>query len=133
MKGLKTLGLALGAIIISVFLTACGENTPKDVAVAFMEDVYKGNGDKLLGYIDLPEKAEEVGMKEMLEGKLKAGAAEAKQKAQNAGGLKSVEMISEDIKEKTGVVVLRIKFEDGNEDTEQVKVIKVDDEWKIKL
>ena len=69
----------------------------------------KGKGDNLLKYVYLSEKDENTaGVKEMAEGKLKAAAGQAAQKAEDAGGLKSVEVVSEEIKENAATINLRI-------------------------
>lgn len=90
--------LALGATL-ALFFVGCGEKSPKDVAVSFVEDVYKGNGDSLIKYVHLPE-AQKAGAKELIEGKLKAGAEMAEETAKEAGGLKNIEVISEEVNEK---------------------------------
>lgn len=134
MNTLKKLIMALAFSAVALLLVACGGNEPKDVAVAFIENVYRGKGDDLLKYVYLPnEKKAEAGVKEMVEGKLKAAASQAAQKAEDAGGLKSVEVVSEEIKENTATISLRVNFGNGNEDSERVRLIKDKDEWKIQL
>lgn len=44
-----------------------------------------------------------------------------------------MEVVSEEIKENTATINLRINFGNGNEDSERVRLIKDKDEWKIKL
>lgn len=74
----KLATLALSAAL-TLFLISCGEKSPKDVAVSFVEDIYKGNGDRLIKYIHLPQ-METDATKEIVKGKLKTAAAKAKQK-----------------------------------------------------
>lgn len=134
MNTLKKLAMTLAFGAVALLFTACGSSEPKDVAVEFVENVYKGKGDNLLKYVYLSEKDENTaGVKEMAEGKLKAAAGQAAQKAEDAGGLKSVEVVSEEIKENAATINLRINFGNGNEDSERVRLIKDKDEWKIKL
>ncbi len=134
MNTLKKLVMALAFGAVALLFVACGSSEPKDVAVAFIENVYKGEGENLLKYVYLSEKDENTaGVKEMAEGKLKAAAGQAAQKAEDAGGLKSVEVVSEEIKENTATINLRVNFGNGNEDSERVRLVKDKDEWKVKL
>lgn len=123
--------LTLGATL-ALFFVGCGEKSPKDVAVSFVEDVYKGNGDSLIKYVHLPE-AQKAGAKELIEGKLKAGAEMAEETAKEAGGLKNIEVISEEVNEKNATIKLRANFKNGESKDEYVKLINVDDKWKVKL
>ncbi len=75
MNTLKKLAMTLAFGAVALLFTACGSSEPKDVAVEFVENVYKGKGDNLLKYVYLSEKDENTaGVKEMAEGKLKAAA-----------------------------------------------------------
>ncbi|MCX2716932.1 DUF4878 domain-containing protein [Helicobacter sp. MIT 21-1697] len=128
---LRKLILALGLGMIALLFVACGESSPKDVAIAFTEDVYKGNGDKLIKYINLSKKEKE--MKEVIEGKLKAAATKAERKAQESDGIEKIEVVSEDVKEEKAIIKVLVRFKNGSENDETIKLIKVDDEWKINL
>lgn len=134
MNTLKKLITTLAFGAVALLFVACGSSEPKDVAITFVENVYKGESDDLLKYVYLFEKDKNTaGVKEMVEGKLKAAAEKAAQKAKDAGGLKSIEVISEEIKEDTATINLRVNFGNGNEDSERVRLIKDKDEWKVKL
>ncbi|WP_291026312.1 DUF4878 domain-containing protein [Helicobacter sp.] len=130
-KMLKKFVTLIMGITLGVFFVGCG-SSPKDVAVSFMEDAYKGNGDKLIKYVYIPKK-EEIGGKELAEGKLKAAAQRAKETAQEAGGLKNIEVVSEEIKEKSAHIELRVHFKNGNHKVENVRLVNDDGKWKIRL
>ena len=41
-------------IFVAMFIVACGSNTPKDVAVGFLEEIYKdADASDALKYVDL--------------------------------------------------------------------------------
>ena len=128
---LKKLAFTLGAAL-ALFFVGCGGDTPKDVAVSFIEDVYNGKGDALIKYVYIPEN-EKAGAKEFVEGKLKAAAEIAKENADNAGGVTNIEVLSEKVDEKKARIELRVNFKNGEDKMEHVKLTNIDGKWKIDL
>ena len=131
MKMLK-LVFTLGLGTIALLFVACGANSPKDVAIAFTKDASKGNGDRLIKYIHLPQ-METDATKEIVKGKFKTAAAKAESKAEAFGGLDEVKAIPECIEEQRAIIKVFVRFKNGSVDTDTIELIKVDNEWKVIL
>lgn len=127
-KMLKKFVTLIMGITLGVFFVGCSGSV-EDISVSFVENAYKGNSDKLIEYVYIPE----VGEKALIEGKLKIIVEQAKETADKAGGLKNVLIMSEEIKEDNATVKLRVYFNNGEFKDENVKLISVDGKWKIRL
>lgn len=127
-KMLKKFVTLIMSIMLGVFFVGCSGSV-EDISVSFVENAYKGNSDKLIEYVYIPE----VGEKALIEGKLKIIVEQAKETADKAGGLKNVLIMSEEIKEDNATVKLRVYFNNGEFKDENVKLISVDGKWKIRL
>lgn len=129
--------ISLFMLATACFLMACSgsSSSPEAAAKAFMEAAYTGKADTVLKMVHIPGNAK-PGEAEMVEGKLRAMVAESKAKAdERFGGYKSVEVVSTEINPNDADqahVRLRVIFK-NNEKTENVRTIKVDGKWKIRL
>ena len=127
----------LSVAALSMFtLTGCGEpKRPCDVAVAFVEALYKGDAAEALKYVDL-EGAEEPALK-LAEEKISAAAADAKERADKQGGLKDVTAIAKpgEAEHSKGVLRIQVKAAFGNDTSkiEGVKLAKKGETWKVQL
>lgn len=127
----------LGVAALSTFtLTGCGEpKRPCDVAVAFVEAIYKGDAAGALKYVDL-EGAEGPTLK-LAEEKISAAAADAKERADKQGGLKDVEAIAKpgeaDLAKRTLRIQVKTAFGNGTSKIEGVKMTKKGETWKVQL
>ncbi len=133
----KILGL-FGAVLVAVTLSACSSKSPEDVAISFVEASYKGNADKMMDMIYLPaDKQDQPGTKDMLSGKLKQAAAKSKENADRKGGVKDITVQESKIDEANGLgqVIVNIDFknEGSQSETDRVKLIQNDGQWKISL
>ena len=54
-------------------------------------------------------------------------------KAKENGGVKSIEATNEKVDKNTAEVEVKITYDNGTESKEKVRLIKVDDEWKIRM
>lgn len=128
---------ALGVTALSTFtLTGCGEpKRPCDVAVAFVETIYKGDAAGALKYVDL-EGAEGPTLK-LAEEKISAAAADAKARADKQGGLKDVEAIAKPSEAEVAKGYFRVQvkaaFGNGTSKIEGVKMTKKGETWKVQL
>jgi len=122
------------ALVMTVLVFAsCGSNSPKDVAGKAVECIQKKNFD---GYADLvnfssKEGGDIDGQKKMLVGMLQDKYAKTIEKK---GGIKSYEVLSEEIASDgmTAVVGIRITYGDGEEKEDTVKMMKDEGgNWKI--
>lgn len=125
--------LSFGLGFLAVFFVACGGSSPKDVAVEATEAAFKGDSKKYLSYVFISEDARKMGMNESnVEGKVQLVVQEAKKQAENAGGVKKIEVLSEEINGDTARVGIRVHFKNGQtSDNTTTKLRKIGNEWKL--
>lgn len=92
----------------------------------------------MLSYIYIPENVKaQAGSEEMIQGKIKAGAAKAKEQAERKGGVKEISVVDKNIDEANGkgrvTIGVSFKNEGSNSVTDRVKLIKNEDKWKVDL
>ncbi|TLD94987.1 DUF4878 domain-containing protein [Helicobacter saguini] len=58
---------------------------------------------------------------------------QVQEKTKEWGGVKNIEVVSEDVKENTANVKLKIIYENGKEMPENIKLKKVNGQWKISM
>ncbi|MDO4724788.1 MAG: DUF4878 domain-containing protein [Comamonadaceae bacterium] len=135
-----TLKRWIGALLMlatASVLIACsgGASSPEAAAKAFVQAAYKGDADTVVKLVHIPDHAK-AGEAELVEGKLRARAAESKAKADaQFGGFKSVEVTSAETSPRDPNLVqvrLRVIFK-NHEKQENVRTIKVDGKWKVRL
>lgn len=123
-------------MVVSLVLVGCSSsNEPEQVAVAFTKAAYTGDIDTLMNLVELPSELKD-GQKDMMRGKLQMMLAPAAAAAKEKGGIDEIKAGSATYNaEKTvATVPVTITFNKNDEkSTEQVRLVKVDDDWKIKL
>ncbi len=112
--------------LMMAMMTSCGghENSPKGVAKAGVECL----ADKdYKGYMDLTDAKEE--QKQMMTQLLEKVGKEGEQK----GGMKSYEVIDEQIDEEKGTATVKVKvvYGNGEEKTNEMKCVKKDGKWLL--
>ena len=136
MKKILNLVLSFG---LTGMLVACSNvKNPENVAQEYVTAAYKGDSEKMLSYIYIPENVEaQAGSEEMIQGKIKAGAAKAKEQAERKGGVKEISVVDKNIDEANGkgrvTIGVSFKNEGSNSVTDRVKLIKNEDKWKVDL
>ena len=128
MKNLRFVLVALMALTISFNFSSCKKAAePKDVVSKWWDALIKKDVDKAFTYIYFEEGTEQEEI-DALKAKYK-GILEYTQ------GIKSYEIISEEISEdgKTATVKVKLVFGNGEENEDDVDLIKVDEGWKLKL
>lgn len=129
-------------ISICSSLIACssdsGESSPEIVAKKFVEKSYQGDADAVISMIYLSSKdKEQAGVKEMVDGKVKAGVAQEKNKAEERGGVSEITVGTFEPSpnsDNRGKVAVEIKFKQGNNIKNNVKVIRTENgDWKIAI
>ena len=123
---------------LSMFLIACGGSKPEEVAKNYVQAAYDGDSKEMLSYIYIPENYKnKPGAEEMINGKIQAGAAKAKENAERKGGVKKIEITRQEIDEANGKGRVEVTTEFKNEgariESDTVKLIRNDDKWKINL
>lgn len=131
----KLLGII--AFVATALLTvSCGGgNTPKGVTEKAMEAMQAKDYDKFVEYVYIsPKEGEDIeGEKKMLAGMLQSKGDKLYEKK---GGIKSYEVISEEIDEKGETAVVKLKIEYGNGDVKEDDTkLKKDDKgnWKLEM
>ncbi|MDO5685854.1 MAG: DUF4878 domain-containing protein [Neisseria sp.] len=135
---MKKLTLWLAACCAALTLAACGAGgSPEKVAEKYVQSVYAGDAETVLQTVYFSdEMKQEVGVEEMVRGKIKAMVAEQKQRANAKGGVKDIsstaaEYSNENTEARVSVTTTFKKAD--TPDTQQIRLIKSDDGWKVKL
>ena len=113
--------------LMMALMVSCGkshDNTPKGVAIAGVECLADKDYD---GYMELTDatKEQKKVMSQMLEKVGKEG--------EEKGGMKSYEVVNEDVDEEKGTatVTVKIVYGNGEEKTNTMKCVKKDDKWLL--
>ncbi|HEJ9485851.1 TPA: DUF4878 domain-containing protein [Proteus mirabilis] len=131
---LKKIVGSLFLIFTVMALSACGDKTddPGQAAVAFVEAIAEGNGDKAIALIHLGEMEKDPRV-EQFNSKFKMIVAETGKQVKEQGGLSKVEIVSVEYSEdkKSAIVTLKTVLKDGVEKTKAQEMINVDGKWKV--
>ncbi|MBG3080483.1 DUF4878 domain-containing protein [Proteus mirabilis] len=129
----KVMG-SLFLIFVIITLSACSDKTddPGQAAVAFVEAVAAGNGDKVISLIHLSEMQGDP-RAEQFNNKFKMIVEETGKQVKKQGGLSKVEIISVEYSEdkNSAIVTLKTTLKDGVEKTQAQEMINVDGKWKV--
>ena len=121
-------------IVVSFFaLVSCGGGgaEPSDTVKSFVEKVEKADYEAAFDYLYLGGQEMDEDSKTKLSGLLAMGKAEMDKKE----GIKSMEVISEEIAEdgETAKVEMKFIYGNGDENTEKYRLQKDGDDWKLKM
>ena len=119
-------------VLFGAFVIGCGNVSPDRVAIGFVEDLHNGNSKSVIKSIYFGEKLTQDDVT-MLEGKVGMLASEAKVRANQQGGIKSIEVVESDIKENEAKIKLKINFKNGNNDTTALSLINQDSKWLVAI
>lgn len=116
---LRKVALMLGACLMALFLTACGEPSTDGAAKLgkqLIEEVYKGNPQPLLDHMDyssIESQSDAALAKEVLKGKLTEALNMQQKITEASGGVKSIDVVSSTEKNGFYLVVIKVTFGDG--------------------
>ena len=131
---LKFLQAAFLGLLMSLFVTACGDNSnsPEHVAVAYMTHMTSGNVDEAFKLLDIPEQAK--GREAQIKGKLGALTPAIKEAIAQRNGIKTIKA-DKATKNEQGIynVIVKVSYGDGSEESESIKVQDVSGTYLIKL
>ena len=131
MKKLAYLSMMLVAMFI---MAACSDDKPSDAFKSYITAFQNGDYEKFVDGINFTN-VEPENMSESKEG----FTAMVKEKGENLskqkGGIKDVEILSEEISEDGNTAVIKYKeiYGDGSEEEKEGKMIKVDGKWKMDM
>ena len=122
----KVLVILTMVIMTMAVLTSCGsnDNTPRGVAEAAVKCMANKDYKGYMNLTDASDKQKEA-MVQMLEKVGKEG--------ESKGGMKSYEILDEQVDEENGkaTVSVKILYDNGEEKTESMKMVKKDDKWLL--
>lgn len=131
---LKRIMGSLFLIFAVITLSACNDKTdgPGVVAVAFVEAIAEGNGDKAISLVNLGE-IEKDPRAEQFNSKFKMIVAETGKQVKEKGGLSKVEIVSIEYSDdkNSAIVTLKTVLKDGVEKTKAQEMVNVDGKWKV--
>lgn len=126
----------LAVVLAAVVLAACSGagSGPEGTARAFTKAVYAGDADAALDLLHWPD--DKAVPAEVIRGKLAPMIATGKTLAETRGGVDEIEVSEvkinpQDENRATARVVVR--FKNGETESENTSLIKVDGKWKIEL
>ncbi|MDR2953793.1 MAG: DUF4878 domain-containing protein [Prevotella sp.] len=125
--------LSLVAMCLFLF-SSCSSSGPGEEAKKYINYLAKGDFEKFadgIAYEDTASKEEIQAAKAMM-----AGMGEkAKKTIEASGGVKGVEVVSEDISEdgNSAEVVLKVTYGDGSTKDSDVDMVKKDGKWKMEM
>lgn len=133
---MKKLAAALSVFLVTCALVACSNsNTPQTVAKQYIAAMYAGDVDaafQLFYFTDADKK--EIGVEDLMRGKIKAMAHEAKQSADAKGGVAKISTSepSYSNEKKHAKVAVTIQFNNDESTMTTVRLIATDKGWLIR-
>ena len=131
---MKKLFISMFVAVVAFTLWSCGPaNTPSAVAEEACKCVQNEDYEGYVELMDLKETKNQESEKEQFVAMLREKGTKTMEKKQ---GLKSYEVLSEEISEdgKSATVKMKVVYGDGSEDTNKIKLVKNDKgEWKVSL
>jgi len=131
----KNLFYLLGLMAICLFtFSSCSSESPGDAAKKYMNYMKSGDYDKFVDGIavgeDTPKDEVEAG-KTMLKAMMEKG----KKQVDAKGGIKDIEIVSEEIEEdgKAARVVLKTTYGDGSTEEKPTNMVLEKGKWKMKV
>jgi hypothetical protein len=131
---MKKFSVLLSVLFVGtiLFMASCGGggNTPGDVVKDFYKAIEKENYDAAMDLMDFGDKEITDEDKAKFKGMLAMGSESLKQNE----GIKSIEILEENISEDGNSADLKMKITYGNdkEEENEGKLVKVDGKWKMK-
>lgn len=118
------------AMVVTLFtFTACSGGGPGSALKEYVEAMQKGDYEKCVDGIALVnvEPDQQQSVRDSYVALMKKGAKNIERK----GGIKNIEILSEEIASdgNTAVVKLKLTYGNGKEETEEQKMVKTDGKW----
>ena len=131
---MKKIFISMFVAVVALTLWSCGSaNTPSAVAEKAAKCIQNADYEGYVDLLDLKKSDGNDSEKEQLVALLREKGTKAMEKKQ---GLKSYEVLSEQISEdgKSATVELKMVYGDGSEDTQKMKLVKNDNgDWKLTM
>ncbi|QEY25336.1 DUF4878 domain-containing protein [Neisseria zalophi] len=133
---MRILSKSLSTLAV-MMLVACSGHSPEDTAKDFTQKSYEGDAEAVIAMIHFPDQEKnKPGVEDMLNGKVKAAVSQQKAYADEYGGIDEISadpaVISGENNDAAQVEV-HIRFKQGETKDDNVRLIKTDDGWKVRL
>lgn len=129
----KIFSLAIMAVVMCLMASCGGSDTPGNVAKKCMELTLNGNIKDLDKYLDL----ENPKTKDAYESLCKliefAGTEGLKEEINKKEGIKSIEVVEENIDGENANVKIKITYGNGEESSDDMDLVLKDGKWKAKM
>ncbi len=128
--------IKLMALCLVFVLAACSGNGPSAVADQAFSYLKSGDYEKYVGLIYSEKSGEEKASAEEQQAMTEMLASKFKMAMAKKGGIKSYEIVSEEIDDAAGTAVVTVRYTTGKGDQEEEEVKLRQDEdgnWKLKL
>ena len=133
---MNKLATVITVSLTALTLTACGgAKTPEDTATAFVKAAYTNDSKAVLDMLYFDESIGEEG-KADVKGKIEQLVDAQTKKAEKAcGGFDGAEVVGSEVKDTEATVKVKVSMKKACPfaKTEDIKLVKVKDEWKVNL
>lgn len=118
--------LVLSAALLWIVLAwACAGSSPSSAVKAFYGAIGDGKTDDAVGLLS------QQTIKTLGKEKLRTGLQEASQQMMAKGGLKELEITSEQVKGDVATVTALLKYGNGSQETEKIQLVKEMGGWRL--
>jgi predicted SnoaL-like aldol condensation-catalyzing enzyme len=131
----KAFGFLMAAAVTVLVASCGGGNTPSSIEKSIYSQMVSGNYEKAVEILADNLDSEKTPSAEERAEFITGFTEKAKESAEAKGGLKSFEIVSEEIAEDglSATVTSKIVYGDGSEDSPTSKYIKKDGKWKLSM
>lgn len=131
---MKKFARNLGLALVALFFVACGSQSASDVAKDFTRELFEGEAKKVVDMMYLGEKEVAEEDKAVINAKIAAAVAKNQKNAKQRGGIKDIIIEKEVIDgDSARIRTLVIFKDDSNESSGNIDLVKINDEWLVKL
>ena len=133
---MNKLATVIAVSFTALTLTACGgAKTPEDTATAFVKAAYTNDSKAVLGMLYIDENAGDEAQAAAKTKTEQLVEAQTKNVQEECGGFDAAAVESSEVKDTEATVNVKVtmKKECNLARTENIKLVKVKDEWKVKL
>ncbi len=112
--------------LLAALLSGCAGSKPSTAARAFFEAMDAGDSEKAMAQF-APELTEDETMRSKLSFIINAGITEVEKNE----GLKSFQVLEENVEGDTATVQFKVAYNNGEEESDEMKLRKVDGKWYL--
>jgi hypothetical protein len=123
----KAISLLSVIFVISIFVVGCGDgSSPADSIKEFYKKVEKNDKSAI-------DHMSAIVVESMGEEKIEQALEEQSKEIAEKEGIAKMEVLNEEIKDETAKVELKITYGNGEEEVENIDMVKEDGDWKMSI